>query len=116
MTPDVLGVLRRHAALALAGVAIAWLAYELRRTQRELEAAEQRTRTVVDHVGTSVREQADDRAASVQRATERAGRREATTVAAPADVAHARESDARGDDWDARLEDALARGRRAGRR
>lgn len=116
MTPDLGGIVRRHAALALAGVAIAWLGYELRRAQRDLEAAQQRTRAVVDHVGTSVAADAARRIVEVDRASARARRREATTTAAPADLAHARESDARGEDWDARLEDALARGRRAGAR
>lgn len=116
MTPDIAGIIRRHGALALAGLAIAWLGYELRRVQRDLEAAQQRTTTIIDHVGASEADDAAQRIVEVDRATARARRREVATQAAPADLAHARESEARGEDWDSRLEDALARGRRAGAR
>ena len=116
MTFDLGGILRRHAALAVAGLAIAYLTYELRRQQRETEAAQRRTRAVVDQVRESADEQTRQAERSAQRTAARARRREAATTAAPADLAHARESEARGEDWDLRLDDALARGRRAGAR
>jgi hypothetical protein len=116
VTPDLAGIIRRRAALALAGVAITWLAYELRRSERELEAAQRRTVRVVDQVRGRADLEAEQGARSAERTATRARGREGTTRAAPADLAHARESEARGDDWDSRLDDALERGRRAGAR
>jgi len=116
VTPDLAGIIRRRAALALAGVAIAWLAYELRRSGRELEAAQRRTVRVVDQVRGRADLEAEQGERSAERTAVRARRRETATRAAPADLAHARESEARGDDWEQRLDDALERGRRAGAR
>jgi hypothetical protein len=116
VTPDIAGIIRRRAALALAGVAVAWLAYQLRRSGRELQAAQRRTARVVDQVRGRADLEAEQGERSAERTATRARRRETATRAAPADLAHARESEARGDDWDSRLDDALERGRRAGAR